>query len=287
MKAIFEYIAQNQSNSFIYRTFNLPQFAGLYHFHHEIELTYIESSRGKRFVGRNVSDYSEGDLVLIGSNVPHCWKSSVFSQLGENDAKAKVIQFKYDFFCKHLQEIHEMNFLKNLMQNANSGIQIKGKTRDEIVKKIDFESTNNSFQKFMLLLEILYLIAHSKEIELLDNQFSSLNFTQRETERFNAVFSFIIENFTDNITINKLAEISNLTATSFCRYFKKVTNKTPFEVILELRIKHACNLLKTSEKSVSEICFEAGFGNISHFNKVFKNTLQQTPLRYREMFPTT
>ncbi len=284
MKEVFEHIPQNNNNSFVYRYFCLPQFNGNYHYHSELELTYIESSNGKRFVGSNISEYTKGDLVLIGSNVPHCWKSNVPAEPDMNYAKAKVLQFSCDIFDTNNSKIPELNFLKKIFQKSNSGLLIKGNSRTEIVKKMNFENTKNPFQNFITLLEILYLIAQSNETELIDNQFSVLGFTHKETDRFKNVFSYIVENYTTDITLIKLAELAHLTPTSFCRYFKQVTHKKPFDIIMELRIEHACNLLKKSEKSISDVCFESGFGNLSHFNKVFKKSTNLTPFQYRQMF---
>ncbi len=284
MKEVLEHIPQNNDNSFVYRYFCMPKFDGSYHFHSELELTYIESSSGKRFVGSNISEYTEGELVLIGSNIPHCWKSNVPEEPDDKYAKAKVLQFRSDIFETNNFQISELKFLKNLFQKSSSGILIKGKIRGEIVKKLYFKNSDNSFQNFIQFLEILYLVAQSTETELIDSQFSSLDFTHKETERFNRVFSYIVENFTNDILLNDLSELAHFTTTSFCRYFKQITKKTPIEIVMEFRIKHACNLLKTSEKSISEVCFDSGFGNLSHFNKEFKKSTRLTPFQYRQMF---
>jgi len=284
MREIYEHISQNSDNSFVYRYFSLQQFNGSYHYHSELELTYIESSTGKRFVGSNVSQYTEGDLVLIGSNTPHCWKSSHPLHMDVNYAKAKVIQFSSDFMCTQNTKIPELNFLKNLLQKACSGISIKGNTRKEIVKKINFENKKNSFPNLVKLLEILYLISQSNDLEYIDNQFSCVDIGHKEPERFKSVFSYIVENYSSDITLDVLAELAHLTPTSFCRYFKQVTNKKPFDLITEFRVKHACNLLISSEIPIAVICFESGFGNLSHFNKEFKKSTNLSPLQYRKMF---
>lgn len=284
MKEVFEHIPQNSDNSFVYRYFRLPRFNGAYHYHPEAELTYIECSRGKRFVGSNISEYQEGDLVLIGPDIPHCWKSAAPLQQSDHDARAKVIQFHPDFFGGKTSGIPELGFLKALAAKARSGLLIHGNTRKEVIKKLNFENNENSFQSFMVIVEILYLIAESTETELIDHQFSELDFSRREAERFNRVFSFIAENYTADIKLNDLAELAHLTSTSFCRYFRQITHKTPSSVIMELRIRHACNLLKTSEYPITDICFESGFGNLSHFNKAFKQSTGLKPSRYRQTF---
>jgi len=283
MKEVFEHISHDHYSSFIYRCLDLPRFSGCYHYHPELELTHIESSTGKRFVGSNISEYSAGDLVLIGSNVPHCWKSSEPPAPDDHYAKAKVIQFGSNFSGAQSTMIPELMFLKSLFRKANAGLFIYGKTRTDILEKLHFDDAEHALKKYVRLLEILYLIANSTETELIDDHFSCLDFTGKESDRFNTVYSYILENFTKDIHLGILAELANLTPTSFCRYFKQVTHKTPVAVIMELRIKNACHLLKNSEKSIADVCFESGFGNHSHFNKVFRKSTGQTPIQFRQL----
>ena len=132
--------------------------------------------------------------------------------------------------------------------------------------------------------EILDLIANSEETELVDHHFAGLTATPAETVRFQKVFSYLIGNYQQEVCLKTIAKIANLTPTAFCRYFKNVTRKTLVQILTEFRINQACQLLRTSGKSVNEICFECGFGNISYFNKTFKAITEYTPLQYRNLF---
>lgn len=284
MKATYEQLSDNIESSFLLRQFNLPKFDAPFHYHPELELTFIESSKGKRFVGRQVSDFAAGDLVLLGENVPHSWINTEGSKLETDLAKSVVIQFKTDFLGTSFLDIPEMVAIQFLFQKAQSGILIKGKTRDAVADKMSFATATNSFQKLLQLLDILQIIAISNETELIDPQFSTTTLSPIDTERFQKVYAFIIANYTQDIDLETIAAVAHLTPTAFCRYFKKMTRKTLVEVVTEFRIKHACQLLTSTEKSVSDICFESGFGNISFFNKQFKNALGHSPLAYRKMF---
>lgn len=284
MKATYEQISENIENSFLYRRFILPQFDAPFHFHPELELTFIEQSKGKRFVGRQVADFEAGDLVFLGENVPHSWLNTSSNTEGGDFAKSIVIQFKADFVGQTFIDIPEMTAIKHLFKKAQSGILIKGKTRDTVADKMSFATATNSFQKLLQLLDILQTIAVSTETELIDPQFSTTTLSPIDTERFQKVYAFIIANYTQDIDLETIAAVAHLTPTAFCRYFKKMTRKTLVDVVTEFRLKHACQLLTASDKSVSDICFESGFGNISYFNKQFKNALGHSPLTYRKLF---
>lgn len=279
MKAIYEQLSDKAGYSFLHRSFSLPQFDAPYHFHPELELTFIEQSAGKRFVGRQVAPFEAGDLVLLGENVPHCWlNNSVDAQ-----AKSIVIQFKSDFAGKDFFDIPEMAAVHQLFKKAASGILIKGKTRDTVAEKMVFMAEQQPFQKLLQLFEILHTIAVSDETALIDPHFASTTLSPIDTERFQKVYAYIIANYTQDIDLQTIAAIAHFTPTAFCRYFKKITRKTLVDVITEFRIKHACQLLHSTEKSVYDICFESGFGNVSYFNKAFKQAMRQSPLNYRKL----
>jgi AraC-like DNA-binding protein len=287
MKAKYEQLSGQINNSFLYRQFSLPEFNAPYHFHPELELTLIKKSKGTRFIGRQIATFEAGDLVLLGANLPHCWVNSTDgSDFTTDAAQSIVIQFKENFMGDDFKLIPEMVLIHQLFKKAQSGILIKGKTRALIQEKMQISATLNPFYQLINLLEILYLIANSEELELIDTQFSSYSLSSIETERFQKVYAHIIENYTQDIDLETIAAISNLTPTAFCRYFKKITRKTLIEVIIEFRIKHACQLLNSTDKAVADICFDSGFGNISYFNKTFKQVIGHNPLAYRKLFLT-
>lgn len=284
MKATYEQLSENMDSSFLYRQFSLPKFNAPYHFHPELELTFIIQSKGTRFVGRQISHFEAGDLVLLGKNVPHTWLNTEGSDSMAGAAQSIVIQFKEDFMGSGLKSMPEMKAIYELFQKAQAGIFITGKTKNNVRDKMYAINTVPPFNQIMTLLDILQSIAVSTEIELIDSQFSSYKLSSIDTERFQKVYAFIIENYTQEIALDKMASIAHMTPTAFCRYFKKMTRKTLVEVVTEFRIKHACQLLTTADKSVADICFESGFGNISYFNKEFKKAIGHSPLNYRKCF---
>ena len=283
MKAVYELITHKPESSFSVRQFSLPSFDGPFHFHPEIELTFIENSCGTRYVGGKVSDYEPGDLVLLGKDIPHCWHSTT----GQSDSvnpKSIVFHFRPDFLGETFLNLRELTMIRFLLEKANAGILIKGKTKDEVARRMLMCANSQGIYRILHLIEILQLIAESKDTEILDRQFQNFTASRTETERFQRVFSYIIENYRQQIKLSDVAGIACLTQTAFCRYFRKITNKTLTEVVNEYRIKYACQLLRVTEKQVSEICFECGFGNLSFFTKSFKSIVKKSPLTYRKSF---
>ena len=284
MKAIYEQISNQPDYSFLFRKFSLPKFDALYHYHPEIELTYIEKGFGRRFVGRNISQFESGDLVLLGANLPHCWQCDEQTEIQQDSSQATVIQFRKEFMGENLWQLPESLDIVSLIERANAGIVIKGKTKEWAIEKINGLENQLPFFRILTLLEVLQTIAVSDEIGLLDVQFSQHHFSSIETERFKKIYAYLIENYTQEISLESIAGVANLTPTAFCRYFKKITRKTFVEVLINFRINHTCHLLSTTDKPVAEVCFESGFGNISYFNKEFKKAKGLNPLAYRKSF---
>jgi AraC-like DNA-binding protein len=282
MKAFLEQLSSGIESAISINDLNMSCFEGPYHFHPEIELTWIRKSAGKRYVGGNVSDYEPDDLVLVGSNVPHCWQSSC--EILPGNAQAVVVQFRPDFAGETFMELPELNKIQKLFEKAKSGILINGSTKEKIILKIKDCTSTTGLHRLLQFIEILDLIANSEENQLIDHRYAGLAASSAETERFQKVFSYLIENYQNKVSLKTVAGIAHLTPTAFCRYFKNISRKTLVEVLIEFRINQASQLLRNSEKTVNEICFECGFGNISYFNKTFKAITLYTPLQYRKMF---
>jgi AraC-like DNA-binding protein len=306
MKAAYESLNPTSESSFLYRRFSLPKFNAPYHFHPEIELTLIVKGKGKRLVGSQIDNYEAGDLVLLGENVPHCWlnentvddenlkKNTVDegnseiigkgSLLNSDAAQSIVIQFKKDFLGDVFFEKLEFKKIKNLLEKAQSGLMITGETRDVLVEKMKEMESKNPYSRLMILIDILQKIACSNDTQIIDNQPLTIKLNQHDAEKINSIYAYIMEHYTSEISLENVAKQAFMTPPAFCRYFKKISRKTLVEVVVEYRIKHACQLLSSSDKSISDICFESGFGNISYFNKQFKEMMRETPLGYRRMF---
>ena len=105
-----------------------------------------------------------------------------------------------------------------------------------------------------------------------------------DTERINVVMNYIMQHYANDIKVEEIASLSNLTVSSFCRYFKSRTQKTFSEFLNEVRILNACKLLVKSDMTITEICYETGYNNISHFNRQFKLITGLTAKAYTKKY---
>lgn len=283
-KASLESLQVITGNSFLMRSFNEKAFSAPYHFHPELELTLILKGEGKRYVGSNMSSYTAGDLVLLGSNLPHCWKSENVKK-GQINASSLVVQFKDDFLGQEFLSKVEMNNIKQLFERSRYGLQFLNKSALEARALIEaMNAESNSFQKLILFLQLLHYLASSKQYLLLDKQKHSATYTSSEHKRINEVLAYIVDNFRGTIVLEKAASIAGMTPTAFCKYFKRATRKTFIETVMSYRLNYAAQQLVHTDKAISDVAFESGFGDVSHFYKSFKKAKGFSPLSYRKSF---
>jgi len=282
MKPAFETISSPGNTSFLVRRFEEKGFEAPYHFHPEYELTLILDGCGKRYVGTHMDDYFPDDLLLLGSNLPHCWKKENLAA-GQNSASV-VIQFHPDFMGHDFFAKPEMEKILHLLNNSNYGIQFTGNIASLKNKVLDLLNESYSFRKLVLLLEILYALATTDQYILLNKQnlFAALPVTEKE--RMNKVIAYIVENFRETISLNQAARAASMTPQAFCKYFKKISRKTFIEAVTDYRIDYAMQELVQTNKPVTQIGFESGFNDISNFYKTFRGRLKQSPLSYRNGF---
>lgn len=278
MKAVFEQLSTEQSSSFILRQFDVPKFEAPFHFHPEYELTLILKGEGQRYIGQQVNEFIAGDLVFLGANLPHCW---VNQPIENENASAIVIQFGELFLGKGVGNLPEMKKVKAFLEKSKSGFEIVGKTKETITEKIIGLHHNSPLQKIAGLLEIFDILSQTTEVITIDDFFFEHRYNQSETARFQKIFSFLIENFKEEINLEQIANIADLSPTSFCRYFKNITKKTFVEVLIEFRLQFACQLLNKTELPIQQVAFESGFGDVPYFNKLFKKYKNATPKEWR------
>lgn len=280
LKPTFESLHTQSGQSFLVRYFEEKAFPAPYHYHPELELTHIIKGEGQRYVGTDMSPYTAGDLVMLGPDLPHCWKSENTGREAVN-AISVVLQFKQDCFGADFFERNEMSPIKKLLERSHLGICFHGATADiGGARLLQLETETDPFRKMIAFLEILQLLAASPEYILLNKEPGHL-WRSSDPSRINRVLAYIVDHFREDISLERAAEISGMTTTAFCKFFKKTTRKTFIETVTEYRLHYATQQLAHTDQPVSQISFESGFGDVSHFYKTFRRKKKMSPLRYR------
>ncbi|WP_222983633.1 AraC family transcriptional regulator [Flagellimonas meishanensis] len=278
-KPAFESIAPNFGHSFTYQKFNERNGNNNigWHYHPELELVYVNGGSGKRQIGSHVSYFRDGDLILIGSNLPHCG----FTDKLTGNKSETLVQMKADFLGSDFFNIPEMKNIQKLFEVAKGGIAFFGKTKTKVGEKMEVLEYQTDFQRLLSILNILNILANSNEMKVLNAEGFSMETEVKDNDRINIVFNHVKANFKEEITLGEIADMVSMTVPSFCRYFKKITNKTFTQFVNEYRLVHASKLLAEQPISITQVCYDSGFNNFSHFNKSFKAFTGQNPSEYR------
>jgi AraC-like DNA-binding protein len=188
---------------------------------------------------------------------------------------------KSDFLGKTFFDIPEMKKIQNLFEVAKGGIAFFGTTKQKLGDKMEDLEHQTDFERILSVLNILNELAVTDEFKILNGEGFSLETEIKDNDRINVIFNYVKTNFQEDIPLAEIAEMVSMTVPSFCRYFKKITNKTFVQFVNERRLVHASKLLTEEHMSITEVCFECGFNNFSHFNKSFKAFTGQNPSQYR------
>ncbi len=284
MKTEFEIIQPDAGSSFriLHHNVSADAFKWHYHYHSEYEVVCVFQGSGRRHVGNHLSNYEDGDLVLIGSNLPH--GGFGYGSVGMHEEI--VVQFKADFLDDNFLAKPELENIKKLFERSKQGLSFYGKTKEELSVKFKNLTLLSPFEKFIELLNILQQLATSSEFITLNQNGTRYNFSKKDQERLDKVYKYIEEKYSQNIDIQTVAKICNLTVPAFCNYFKKSLNQTFTDFTNEFRINQACKMLVEGGEIV-DICYRCGFNNVSYFGRVFKQFKGTNPSQFRRNFGKT
>ena len=243
-----------------------------WHYHPEFEIIFVEKSYGIRFMGNHIGNFSNGDLMFISSNLPHVWKNDKVFYQGNKDfiVDVYVIHFLEDVLKEGFFDLPEFTRIKKLFLLGQQGLLIRGKDHKKISELVKETVSSSGIDRLILFLKTLDAIANTEEYDLLSSSGYTSSVNLADTERINVVMNYIMKNYAREIKTEELASLANLTESSFCRYFKSRTKKTCSQFLNEIRILNACKLLVNSDMTITQICYETGYNNISHFNRQFK-----------------
>ncbi len=287
MKPLYRKIPAKLESSFSARHDVMPNFGNVWHYHEELELHYTIRGEGVRFIGDNISSFAPGEIILVGEKLSHAWRcrDEYYENNPEYNIEAIVLQFLPDCMGKQLLQLPESYLLPKLFEKAKSGLIVKGETKNRVAELMHHCVEETGFGKVIALLQILQVIAESDECEtIVKTQTTFHQSNEADNIRLNNIFNHTHAHYKEDITLEDVANIANLSITSFCRYFKTMTRKTYYDFLVEIRISHACRLLVENKLPTEVICFECGFNNVSNFYRHFKKVMGLTPLEYKKRY---
>lgn len=283
MKPVTETLLPQTNASFSVSVKYQPLFDPFLHSHALYELTYMPKIKARRFIGDSVEEIHDTELVLLAPNLIHCWHILTAE---EPTIPALVIHFGEDFMGKDFFDKPELRGFQKLMRMAGRGIKLKGTLVKKIVPLMEAMPSQTSMKRLISLLNIFELMAdaspHAYEM-IASTHYKTLP-DERHYDKINKVYAYVQQQYMHTISLQAAAEMANLSPSAFCRYFKKCTHKTFIEYVKEVRISHACHLLRQNNVSIAQVGYACGYNNMANFNRQFRQVTQKNPRTYQQLF---
>ncbi|WP_316788618.1 AraC family transcriptional regulator [Pedobacter frigoris] len=284
MKPLHLKVPGSVDQSFCIRKDMIPNINNRWHYHTEIELICFHKGTGTQFVGDDIKRFGPGDIVLVGSDLPHYWRYDIpcFEDKASQEPYSTVIHFSPNFIGERFLFLPEAKSIKDVLDKARRGILIKGNEATKIAAFIEQIYRSEGMAKIIGLLTCLMHISNLPQPDLLSSMGFRYDFRESENERMSNIYNFALNNFKKKIQLEEIAAVADLVPNSFCRYFKTRTGKTFSRFLIDIRIGYACKLILENKMGVKQVCFESGFYNFSSFHKCFKMITGKTPKTYRQ-----
>lgn len=277
MEAILEDIENPTGQSFKARLYENQKGCPSpgWHIHPEYELVMINEGSGSVYAGGHFSAYDDGLLIFLGPNIPHM----PFHNKEQAVGLEVVVQFRNDFPKNHLATFPEFDGIRALCMKSHSGLIFSAETKEEVSDTLmDLCQLPEPLQ-LCKFLEVLVILSESQDIRSLDIQ-GIVKERDQGYDRINKTYDYVSTHFKGEIKVGAIADQLGLTENSFCRFFKKMTQKSFIQFVNEYRINKAAESMHLEDKKVGEVMYESGFNDPSFFNRQFRKYKGVSPLSY-------
>ena len=243
------------------------------------ELSYVITGQGMRIVGDTMERFSQGEVVLVPPNIPHYWAFD--EHVCDKEGKIENITLSFtDSLLKNIKiTFPELTDSITRIQEYDNALSFNGYSLEKLQAIMQKTITQAHTEQISSLLDILLLISSPEKADEVGRSVVE----NKATKRLQRVYLYVMNHFNNMITLDEVAAHAMMEKSAFCVFFKKMTGKTFFTFFAEYRVELACDILLKTDKSVAEICFESGFGDIPYFNRTFKKLKGITPKEYRKV----
>jgi AraC-like DNA-binding protein len=255
-----------------------------WHHHPEYELTLTLNSRGQRFIGDHIGSYDDGDLVLLGPNLPHTWCSAEKID-PERPHVALVMWFTPEWAEPLADLLTELAPVRTMLRGAGRGLAFSKEAIREVRPAIEAMPDLPPDQRLLALMQVLTALTRDPAPQQLASPAAGRSpATPADRPRIDRILAHIHTRYQDEISIPELADIAFLSVSALHRLFRRHTNSTVMHYVARLRIGEACSLLIGTERPIAHIAEAVGYSNLANFNRQFRGLKMMTPRAFRTRF---
>lgn len=259
-----------------------PSFDYEWHYHPEVELTLIKGSRGIRYVGDSVETYQDGDLILVGSMLPHSWQSDMATS-ADGRHRSICVQFPPRLLDPLVGAVPEAKPIQQFVTAAERGYAFGEMTRKLVENMMGDLRALSPRRRFAVLVDILARLSESSDGRLLSRTDFGIGRSSKTRDRVDRICTFISGNYMNGLTLGQIADATHMSESTCVRLFKRARGRTLVEHIQELKIGHACRLLLESDVTITQAAMRSGFESPPYFNRVFRKMKKMSPSEFRRL----
>lgn len=282
MKPLYETVLPTENSSWHYWLYALDEIPFNWHYHPDYEICLTLNSRGQRYIGNNIANYGDLDLVLLGPKLPHTWHSKELQTSGQH--LIYVAQLPTGWIDA-IAQMPELKPLSELLDKSKHGVEFSLATAQQCHARFAVMADATPMQRLLWLLEILQLMLKDSGARMISSDsYAQMSVPDSATEKIDRVIAYIHQHYTNNLCAEQMATLAHVSTNHFHRFFKQCTGQTFTELVNQLRVGKACSLLLTTDFPISAISYHCGFNNISNFNRRFLQLKHCTPREFKHSY---
>jgi AraC-like DNA-binding protein len=252
-----------------------------WNYHPEYEVHLIQRGTGRFIVGDHIGQFREGQIVLVGSNLPHDWISDLHT--GEVIRNRDVVfQFHPQWFRDCVELLPELSSLQPLLIRAARGLEFYGRPAVDATAALVAIGTSGGVERLQQILAMLGAMATASPVEAvpLANPWVPPR-DERTAEVMEDVLRYIFASGGRQVRMAEAAKRVGMSESAFSRYFTRAAGQTFSATVRKLRLTQAGQLLERTDRPVASIAHDVGYQNLSNFNRHFLTHYGCTPSAYR------
>lgn len=283
MEPDLEVVQIRRGESFKAWSHGYPFHTVRWHFHPEYEIHQVVATSGRYFVGDFIGQFEPGNLVLTGPNLPHNWVSDLPVDVAI-PLRGRIIQFSEEFIGDTMKLMPELSGLGALLESSRRGVLFAGNTSKELAPLMEEIVAAKGVRRIELFMMILGTLCRARGALPLSSPNYLPDPSGYMSVGMNKALAFIRKNLTQPFGEADLATIAGQSQSAFSRSFRRHTGMSLVQYVKRLRINLACQILMSDEHaSITDICFQVGFNNLSNFNRQFLAEKGMPPSRFRRL----
>jgi AraC-like DNA-binding protein len=267
----------------------LPHFYEHLHRHTETQITYVIKGSGTLIAGNIMQPFGPGGLFILGANQSHLFKCdpAYFEKNSLLNVHSLNIYFDSSGNLSSLLKFPEMSMIQKFIEGSSQGLQPSEENTPLLSEYISSIIQLNQGYRLAKFIEMLQTMSKLRDWKYLSSERIEQPLSDYEGLRMNDIYQYTMTNYSENISLEKIAAVIHLTPQSFCRYFRKHTLKTYTNFLNEVRVNEACKKFMAHDfSSISAVAYQTGFNNVSTFNRVFKSIIGISPSEYIHQYKT-